>query len=195
MMADEKPKFLIKNGKRLDGRKPEEMRPLKMETGVIPNADGSAIVECGKTRILATVYGPRELHPRHLTIANRARVRASYQMMSFSVEDRKRPGPGRREIEISKVLTEALTKVVMTELYPTTAIDVFITVLSITTFLLSLKTYLKGRESDKTLTGIVRELSLAPELEDVSLDHHFSYQSIDEGANSTDLPKDYPKSG
>ncbi|MBR9681474.1 MAG: exosome complex exonuclease Rrp41 [Candidatus Altiarchaeota archaeon] len=127
-MGDEKPKFLIKGGKRLDGRKPEDVRPIQIKMGVVPNADGSAEVIFGKTRVIATVYGPRELHPRHQVINERARVRVRYDMMTFSVEDRKRPGPGRRETEISKVLAEALTRVVITEKYPTRAIDVFVTV-------------------------------------------------------------------
>jgi len=49
-------------------------------------------------------------------------------MLSFSVEDRKRPGPGRREVEISKVLSEAFRNVVFTEKFPRAAIDVFVSV-------------------------------------------------------------------
>lgn len=127
-MSAEKPKTLMKKGKRLDGRKPEETRPIKMEVGVIPNADGSARVCFGETRMLAAVYGPRELHPRHQLLVDKARVRVRYNMRSFSVEDRKRPGPGRREIEIGKVLSEALERVVLTEQFPTRAIDVFVVV-------------------------------------------------------------------
>ena len=125
----EKPEFLIKNGKRLDGRKPEEIRKVKIKVGVVDNADGSALVELDKTKVLAAVYGPRELHPRHLALPDRALLRAKYDMFSFSVEDRKRPGPGRREIEISKVLTEALRSVVFVEKFPRTSIDVFVEVI------------------------------------------------------------------
>ncbi|HDR53223.1 MAG TPA: exosome complex exonuclease Rrp41 [archaeon] len=128
-MSDDKPKFLIKSGKRLDGRKPDEVRPMEMTVGVIPNADGSAMVVCGKTKVIAAVYGPRELHPRHQVLNHKARVRVKYNMLSFSVEDRKRPGPGRREVEISKVLSEALERVVLTDRFPMCAIDVFVTVI------------------------------------------------------------------
>ena len=125
----EKPEYLIKNGKRLDGRKADELRPVKMKTGIVSNADGSAMVSFGKTKVIAAVYGPRELHPRHLALPDRALLRARYDMFSFSVEDRKKPGPGRREIEISKVLTEALRSVVFVEKFPRTAIDVFVEVI------------------------------------------------------------------
>ncbi|MBR9679849.1 MAG: exosome complex exonuclease Rrp41 [Candidatus Altiarchaeota archaeon] len=128
-MAEERPKYLIKAGKRLDGRKPGDARPMKIETGVIENAEGSAMVEFGKTKVVAAVYGPRDIHPKHMMRSNRTLVRARYDMLPFSVEDRKRPGPGRREREISKVLSETLNTAVFVEKFPRTAIDVFISVI------------------------------------------------------------------
>ena len=50
-------------------------------------------------------------------------------MVPFSVSDRKRPGPDRRSVEISKVTAEALSHVVFTEFFPRTSIDVSIEVL------------------------------------------------------------------
>lgn len=32
---------------------------MKMEVGVLNNADGSAYIECGNNKILVGVYGPR----------------------------------------------------------------------------------------------------------------------------------------
>jgi len=127
---NEKPEKLIdKKGLRLDGRKPDELRPIKLEVGVIPNADGSAYIEQGKNRILAGVYGPREVHPKHLALQDRAVLKCRYHMAPFSVQERKSPAPSRREIEISKVIRESLEPSVFTEYYPRTMIDVFIEVL------------------------------------------------------------------
>ena len=120
------PLKLIVNGKRLDGRRPDEIRPIKIEAGVLEKADGSAYVEFGDTHALAAVYGPREMHPRHLTEPQQAVLRVKYDMIPFSVSDRKRPGPDRRSIEISKVIREALEPVVFLKNYPKTVIDVFI---------------------------------------------------------------------
>jgi len=50
-------------------------------------------------------------------------------MAPFSVEERKSPAPSRRELELSKVLREALEPVVFSEYYPRSAIDIFIEVL------------------------------------------------------------------
>lgn len=50
-------------------------------------------------------------------------------MAPFSVSDRKRPGPDRRSIEISKVIREALERVVFLNYFPTSAIDLFMEIL------------------------------------------------------------------
>ncbi len=122
-------KFIVK-GKRLDGRAPDELRPVKIEAGVLKRADGSARVEWGGNIAVAACYGPREVHPRHMARADKAVLRINYNMAPFSVSDRKRPGTDRRSQEISKVTSEALEPVVFTHLYPNTAIDVFIEILN-----------------------------------------------------------------
>ncbi len=124
-----KPEKLMIDGKRLDGRGPNELRPIKFKAGVLKRADGSCYLEFGGNKVMAAVYGPREVHPRHLQNASRAIVRYRYNMAAFSVEDRKRPGPDRRSIEISKVSREALESVVLEELYPRSAVDIFVEIL------------------------------------------------------------------
>jgi exosome complex component RRP41 len=125
----ERPERLIVDGKRLDGRKPEELRPLKIIAGVLGRADGSAYIELGDNKAFAAVYGPREMHPRHAAEPDHGILRCRYNMAPFSVEERKKPGPSRRSIEISKVTREALEPVLFLELYPRSVIDVFIEVL------------------------------------------------------------------
>ena len=116
-------------GRRLDGRRLDELRPIRIEAGVLKRPDGSAYVEWGGNRVLAAVYGPREAHPRHLQDPARALVQCRYNMAPFSVSDRKRPGPDRRSVEISKVTSEAFSAVVFTEQFPRTSVDVYIEVL------------------------------------------------------------------
>jgi len=120
---------LFENGKRLDGRKPDELRPIKIEAGVLHRAEGSCYLEWGGNKVLAAVYGPREAVPRHTQNPLRAIVNARYNMAAFSVDDRKRPGPDRRSREISKVISEALENVILVEKYPRASIDVNIEVL------------------------------------------------------------------
>src|SRR5438046_4653445 len=118
-----------KNGIRTDGRRWDELRPLKIEVGILKNADGSAQIEWGKNKIIAAVYGPKEMHPKHLELADRAVLKCRYHMAPFSVDERKNPAPSRREMELSKVIRESLEPVVLTDLYPRTTIDLFIEVL------------------------------------------------------------------
>ena len=118
-----------KTGKRTDGRKFNELRPTKIEVGVLNNADGSALIYMGNNKILAAVYGPRELHPKHLALPDRALVQCYYRMSTFSVAERKSPAPSRREREISKVISDALNSVILTKDFPRTTIDIYIQVL------------------------------------------------------------------
>ncbi len=128
-MSQKKIKLINKKGLRSDKRRLEELRPISIEVGTLDKADGSAYIEWGGNKILVAVYGPRELHPRHLAMSDRALLRCRYHMAPFSVEERKSPAPSRREIELSKVTREALEPATFTELYPRTVIDVFIEIL------------------------------------------------------------------
>jgi len=120
---------LFENGRRLDGRKPDELRKIKIEVGVLHRAEGSCYLEWGNNKILAAVYGPREAIPRHTQNPLKAIVNARYNMAAFSVDERKRPGPDRRSREISKVISEALENVILVEKFPRATIDVNIEVL------------------------------------------------------------------
>lgn len=122
-------KLIDEKGIRIDGRRLDELRPIKLEVGVLDKADGSAYIEQGKNKILVAVYGPREAHPKHIAMPERAVIRCRYHMAPFSVDERKSPAPSRREMELSKVIRESLEPVVLTDLYPRTTIDVFIEVL------------------------------------------------------------------
>jgi exosome complex component RRP41 len=122
-------KLLTEDNLRLDKRRLDELRPIKLEVGVLSRADGSAYIEQGKSKIIAAVYGPRELHPRHLAQPDEALLQCIYRMATFSVEERKSPAPSRRETELSKVITEALAPAVFLKYFPRASIDVYIQVI------------------------------------------------------------------
>ncbi len=111
---------------RTDGRKFDELRPIKAKVGIVSSADGSAMYESGKTRAIAVVRGPRIFHPQHMQNPMKGMLRVTYQMMSFSVWDRIRPGLSRRGQEISKVSEWALSEVVDLDAFPNSVVDVFI---------------------------------------------------------------------
>jgi exosome complex component RRP41 len=128
-MGESGQKLIDENGLRIDGRRLDELRPIRMEVGLLANADGSAYIEQGKSKIIVAVYGPREVHPKHLGLSDRAIVRCRYHMAPFSTQERKSPAPSRREIELSKIIREAFEPVIFSEYYPRSMIDIFIEVL------------------------------------------------------------------
>ena len=117
------------NFERPDGRKVNELRPVKVKVGVVPNADGSAMFAFGETIAIAAVYGPRKMHPQHAQNPEKGVLRCEYNMLSFSVDDRIRPGSNRRSTEISKITEWALEPVLMLEKYPNSVVDVFINII------------------------------------------------------------------
>jgi exosome complex component RRP41 len=115
--------------KRPDKRKMDELRPIRAEVGIIPNADGSALFAFGKTVAIATVYGPKPLHPQHMQEPDRGILRCNYNMLPFSVTERAKPGPSRRSKEISMITENALSGIVDLTRFPGTVIDVEIMIL------------------------------------------------------------------
>jgi exosome complex component RRP41 len=115
--------------KRPDGRKADEIRPMTAKVGIIPNADGSAMFTFGNTVAIAAVYGPRLLHPQHMQDPKASVLRVNYDLLSFSVSERKKPGPSRRSQEISKVTEWALSPALDLKDFPNTVIDVQIYIL------------------------------------------------------------------
>ena len=125
----EKPELIVR-GKRTDGRAFDELRPIKIEVGMLKNAEGSAYVEWGNNRVLAAVYGPKETQPKHFADPHRAIIKCRYQMAPFSsLEEHNRSGPNRRAIEISKVTREVFENVIILENFPGDEIDIFVEIL------------------------------------------------------------------
>ncbi|MGN6822366.1 MAG: exosome complex exonuclease Rrp41 [Candidatus Nitrosocosmicus sp.] len=121
--------LIDENGTRSDGRGIDDLRPIKITVGVLKNADGSAFIEFGKNKIIVAVYGPREVHPKHMALPDRCVLRCRYHMSPFSTDTRKNPAPSRREVEISKVIRESLEPSLILSDYPRAVIDVFVEVL------------------------------------------------------------------
>lgn len=116
--------FFDEDGLRVDGREKNELRDTTMKVGVLDEADGSAMVETGNTRVIASVFGPQELHPKHLQESDRAVIKMRYNMAPFSVDDRMRPGPNRRSKEIGLVAKKALEPAIELDQFPKAGIDI-----------------------------------------------------------------------
>ncbi|MFH0817135.1 MAG: exosome complex exonuclease Rrp41 [Candidatus Micrarchaeota archaeon] len=121
---------LFVDGKRLDGRAVDELRPIKIKASVLHRANGSCYLEWGENKIMAAVFGPRECIPRHKIDPYSAVINCRYRMSPFaSLEEHSRAGPSRRSTELSKVIREVFENVVIGSKYPKTAIDISVEVL------------------------------------------------------------------
>lgn len=123
-------KLIDDKGFRMDKRKFDELRPISLKMGVLPNCDGSAYIEMGGNKIVTGVYGPRKVQPRHLAHPGKVVLRTLYRMATFSVDERKSPAPSRREVELSMVIRNSLLPAIFVTYYPKTLIDITIQVLA-----------------------------------------------------------------
>ncbi|KAF6162852.1 hypothetical protein GIB67_029121 [Kingdonia uniflora] len=96
-----------------------ELRQIRAEIGAVGKADGSAIFEMGNTKVIAAVYGPRDVQNRSQQINDKALVRYEYSMANFSTGDRMRKQKGdRRSTEISLVIRQTMEACILTHLMP-----------------------------------------------------------------------------
>ena len=103
------------SAKRIDGRRVTELRPVSIKRGYLKNAEGSALIEMGGTRVLcaATV---EERVPPFLRNTGRGWVTAEYSMLPRSSADRiqrevNRGHPGGRTHEIQRLIGRSLRAV------------------------------------------------------------------------------------
>ena len=113
---------------RVDGRKVDELRPYKVNAHILKKADGSAEIRLGGNWIMAAVYGPKEHFPKFEISQDKAILNCRYHMTPYSTSERKSPKPSRREIELSKVIKNALEQAVILDEFPEMSIDVFMEV-------------------------------------------------------------------
>ncbi len=81
--------LLSDHGLRLDGRRAEELRRLRCRVGIFGQADGSAYLEQGNTKVLAAVYGPHEIRGGNRSVES-AVINCQYSAAVFSTGERKR---------------------------------------------------------------------------------------------------------
>lgn len=124
--------LLSDEGFRIDGRRPNEVRRVACRLGIFEQADGSAFLEMGNTRVLAAVYGPHEVRSSARTrqLHDRAAINCQYSMATFSTADRKtRPRGDYRSLEITANIKEIFETAILTQLYPHSQIDIYLEVL------------------------------------------------------------------
>ncbi len=100
---------------RVDGRGSNQMRPVKITRGFMPNAEGSCLIEVGSTRVICTASIDEKVPP-HLKGKNEGWVTAEYSMLPRATHTRTqretKNGPGGRTMEIQRLIGRSLRTVV-----------------------------------------------------------------------------------
>jgi polyribonucleotide nucleotidyltransferase len=106
----------LERGRRLDGRKFDEIRPITIEAGVLPRTHGSVVFTRGETQALVTCTlgtADDEQKVEHVSGEFYKRFMLHYNFPPFSVGETGRfTGPGRREIGHGALAERALAPVV-----------------------------------------------------------------------------------
>jgi ribonuclease PH len=92
---------------RPDGRRPDELRPVTIETGFQAHAEGSALIKCGQTWVLCAA-SVEEKVPPFLVGQGKGWVTAEYGMLPRSTHTRSGRSTGGRGQEIQRLIGRAL---------------------------------------------------------------------------------------
>lgn len=122
------PKSVDKNTSRTDGRKWNELRPLFLRVGIITKAQGSAYIEMGNTKLIAAVYGPKEILKRE-EFSLKGKVNCEFKYMPFSRVQYCEPRQNFEEKMISKCICDAMEGVILLEKFPKALVDISVQVI------------------------------------------------------------------
>jgi polyribonucleotide nucleotidyltransferase len=107
---------IVKEGRRIDGRGPRDIRPLQAEVGILPRAHGSGLFQRGETQVLSiTTLGMVRMEQMIDTLdpEDRKRYMHHYNFPPFSTgETGFMRGPKRREIGHGALAERALLPVI-----------------------------------------------------------------------------------
>ncbi|KAJ1511868.1 hypothetical protein HMI56_004843 [Coelomomyces lativittatus] len=115
-------------GQRLDpSRSIDSIRGLFMQTGVLPQADGSSLIELGQLKLLCAVYGPKP--DRKTGTTEKGKLSVSFRFATFANPVRKSFLQDATEKDYSTFLYNALLPSVRLTSFPKSKVDVYVTLL------------------------------------------------------------------
>ncbi|GLV36347.1 Mtr3 [Carabus blaptoides fortunei] len=119
---------LYSRAQRIDGRKPDELRKIYMKTGVVSQAKGSAYIELQKTKVIVSVFDPREIPNKNDYSAN-GELYCEFKFATFSCRKRRSHQQDNEEKQYSVVLRRALEPAVCRHEFPNFQVDIYALVL------------------------------------------------------------------
>ena len=107
---------------------PQMLTPFILKYSVVPDATSSAYFESGHTKIICSVFGPRQI-TKGKEDDEKAILNVEFKYLPFSCTEHQGYAPSVKEKELSKFIREALVPAIRLELYPRTVVDVYVNVL------------------------------------------------------------------
>ncbi len=108
--------MILNEGRRIDGRKFDEIRPIACEVGILPRPHGSALFTRGETQVLGVLtLGSAQDEQRIETLSGEEmrKFMLHYNFPPYSVGEVKRmTGPSRRDVGHGGLSTRALERVI-----------------------------------------------------------------------------------
>jgi len=109
-----------------DGRDRLQLRPIHMETKVIGDASGSAIVQFGNTQVIVSVWGPNQ--SRESGYSDACSLMCDFKYAPFALAKREKRGRRTVEQQMSRILEQTLGESIIKEQYPKAVIECYINV-------------------------------------------------------------------
>lgn len=110
---------------RPDGRSLHQCRPAFVRTGAVNSASGSAYAEFGNTKVIVSVFGPRE-SKKAMMYSDTGRLNCNISYTTFATSPRCQFPDAK---DMSSMLHKALEGAIILESFPKTTVDVFALVL------------------------------------------------------------------
>lgn len=107
----------IENQKRFDGRAFDELRPIKFEPGIAPNATGSVLVSFGNTKVICACTAEKKVPSWMAAQApGKGWISAEYAMLPYSTITRKQRASSAnkvdgRSVEIQRLIGRSMRAV------------------------------------------------------------------------------------
>ncbi|KAF5274413.1 hypothetical protein FQA39_LY07293 [Lamprigera yunnana] len=119
---------ILKNEIRCQGRKFDEPRKIFLKCGIVSQAKGSAYYEVDKTKVIVSVYDPREI-PKKTDYSLNGELYCMFKYAPFSCPTRRNYRQDPEEKQNSVILKRALESAVCRHKFPNFQVDVYALVL------------------------------------------------------------------
>jgi len=116
-------------GLRQDGRKTTCLRQINCRLGLYERPNGSAYIEMGNTKVLAAVYGPREVRSVSKQQLDEVVIQCELSRIAASQGERVRRPRDQRTRAMSQQIAGVFQAAIRKSKYPGSQIDIFVQVL------------------------------------------------------------------